>query len=117
MNMQDLQATLEGLEEAQSLLARSDQNIDKPYDAIGEALRILGAVEALKVQINRYDEWVQLNHPDDHDGQDVMTYEEFDEQRADRWESIVYQAAVVTGNVVYRDSTTASFPLSMQGGE
>lgn len=32
---------LEGLEEAQRLLARSDQNIDKPYDAIGEAIRVI----------------------------------------------------------------------------
>ncbi len=71
--------------------------------------RILGAVEALKTLMDTYDEWVSMNHPDDHDG---MSYEDFDEQRADYWESIVYQAAVVTGNTV-----SSTFPLSMKAGK
>ncbi len=71
-----------------------------PMDAEwDDRARKLEAVGALHTMLFDYETWIRENHPDNHDGQDVMTYEQFDEQRADWHESIVRQASVVTGSL------------------
>ncbi len=92
-----------GLEEAQRFLERSDQPIDRPHDAISEAIRILedtSDIDALRDILAKYKVWVDENQPysgtANTDGK-AMSYADFDEQRADWYQDIVVAAETVAG--------------------
>ena len=83
-----------GLEEAQRFLERSDQPIDRPHDAISEAIRVLESHEGLYDTIKDYQEWLEGENADDLDG---LALAAFDEERADWWQSIAALAENAVG--------------------